>query len=306
MNEFLIGIDIGATSIRFIAYIIREDKFFQYKKIRFIRIGEPQAEVEENLCHAIDEILSKNISEGMELVGIGISTAALFYRDTGQIKTWPNNHVWDSFPLKDYLRKRYGVEIYLEDDSNCAALGEYWKGKGKGFKSFIYITISTGISCGIILNEALYIGTHGWAGEIGHIIVKKNGPNCTCGKKGCLQAIASGPGIQANYAINNKDAFNKYSLPQIAELARKGEDNAKQVFEAAGHHIAKMMGIMLMIFDIPNFILGGGVIKVGGVLTNMIEENINQCLVGMNRDINISYSDLQDINGLYGAVKLCL
>lgn len=306
MNSYIIGVDIGGTSERFVIYDIKKKEFSTIIKNDFVHTGDAVTEVDKNLCWAIDSIIEEMTESGMELLGIGISTAALFDRQTGQVTIWPNNRTWDNFPLKEYLFKRYHVNIFMEDDSNCAALGEYWELNDAKINSLIYITISTGISCGIILNHSLYIGQHGWAGEIGHICVQEQGVKCVCGKVGCLQAFASGPAIVASYCETSQSKQGEYTLSEIGALAQNGDQNAIYAFKIAANYIAQMIEVLSIILDISDFVLGGGVLNTGSILIDEIERNVFRRLEGSNRKIKLMYSKLKDKNGLVGAVKLCL
>src|SRR5690606_15913905 len=109
----------------------------------------------------------------------------------GNIIRWPNHPRWNGFELKSFLENEFQVAVMLEDDANTAALGEFCFLQAHDISNMAFITVSTGIGCGLIVNKQLYTGDNGWAGEIGHIQLDPNGPECTCGKKGCLQALAS-------------------------------------------------------------------------------------------------------------------
>jgi glucokinase len=306
MGEFCVGIDIGGTSIRFCVY--DADKKYVTEPIlkkRFMRLGDAKEEIEKNICEAMDNIISDHKAYGMTLRSIGISLAALFERSSGNITLWPNNQVWNGFPFRSYLEDRYKVRILLEDDSNCAALGEQWKGEGVNKSSFVYITISTGISCGIIINKKLYYGVNGWAGEIGHISLKDDGPECVCGKVGCFQALASGPAIVSLYRENTGSDKSITSVEDIARYALNDDTIALKAFQEAAFYIAKMIGMLVAILDIDTIILGGGVIKTGKFFKDFIMEYIKK-IYGANRKIEILFSELHDINGIYGALKLCI
>ncbi|WP_150267069.1 ROK family protein [Paenibacillus tepidiphilus] len=306
MSEFILGVDIGGTSIRFCIYNVAQDCVEgSLVKRTFIHLEHAAAEVEANLFQPIDQIVQSYETAGIRLRAIGVSSAALFDRKHGVITVWPNNPLWNGFPLRTCLEQRYHVNVYMEDDSNCAALGEQWKGRGARLHSFIYITLSTGISCGIITDDQLYPGKHGWAGEIGHIAMLENGPTCVCGKKGCLQALASGPAIVSAYCEQSGIDPALISLEELAKRASANDIAALEAFRKAGHYVARMIEILVAVLDIDSIVIGGGVLKAGEFYKAILEEATDN-LLGNTRKVDILFSELQDLNGIYGAVKLCM
>ncbi len=307
VNGFFIGIDIGGTHIRIATY----DEAFGYisdiKKVKFKKVGICELEVSENICNLITAAINEKKQENKVLKGIGISLAALFERTTGNIVKWPNNMTWNGFELKKYLQSRFNVPIIMEDDANSAALGEKLEGAGKGHDNLAYITISTGVGCGLILNNTLITGANGWAGEIGHIKVVEDGPECSCGNTGCLQALVSGPALLKRFKKLRQADFRdaeQIQLPEVAVLARNGDADAIQVFSQAGIHIGRMISNIVMFLDISAFVIGGGVAEAGNILLEPIRETVAHQLKYFNRNVKIEKSTLADINGVIGALGL--
>lgn len=303
MNDFYIGIDFGGTNIRIISYDYEAKKKLQYYKKPVKRCEDVYKEAKYNIVVLIDKICKINYPA--KLAGIGVAIAALFNRNTGVIKEWPNNQLWSGFPLKEFLEQRYHVPVVLEDDANSAAMGEQLFGAGKGYTSLMYVTVSTGIGCGIILNNALITGENGWAGELGHIRVTENNVLCTCKAKGCLQAVASGPAIlkrfRSKYAGNNSDL----RLEDVAQLAKEGNSEANRVFYDAGRYIGGVIANAIMLLDISLVIVGGGVIQTGSVILKPIQEHLEKSLQS-KRKVSILCSDMDDKNGVLGALALIL
>ena len=305
LNSFFVGLDVGGTHVRIAAYDESTCHISAVGKAAFKKLSGPEAEVEENVCKRIEAVIRERGRDGKELKGIGISSAAIFDRKSGSIAIWPNNKMWNGFPLKSYLLKRFMVPVVLEDDANSAALGEHLAGAGKGYGDFVYITISTGIGCGLILNNSLYIGSNGWAGEIGHIKVVDDGPECSCGARGCLQSIAAGPAIRRRFAeIKAFGNHETISLQEVADLAHKGVSEAKSVFGDAGVYIGKMVSNLVMLLDVPLVVLGGGVAEAGDVLFGPINSTLNACLNEFGRDVHVKKCQLGENNGVIGALDL--
>jgi glucokinase len=307
MSEFYIGIDLGGTYVRIITYDVADNRISDINKKVFQRKGNVILEVEVNLCSLISAVCAEKEKENKQLAGIGISMAGLFNRETGIITQWPNNTTWNNFELKQYLEDCFHVPIVLEDDANAAAVGEHLIGAGKGYKDFVYITISTGIGCGIIVNDKLFIGYHGWAGEIGHTKITDDNTICTCGSSGCLQSKASGPAILKNFiqtkAFQNIKTFKKFDLEDVVLMAKNENVDAKKVFCEAGLFIGRAIANMVMLLDIPLVILGGGVMEAGDLILQPINDGLMQSLQN-KRCIEIACSKLNNINGTLGALSL--
>lgn len=308
LNKYFIGMDIGGTNIRIALMKHTGEKIGSILRFSFNRACSAIDEIEENICLPVNRFLEMNGVDRNALWGIGISLAALFDRESGQITTWPNNRLWDAFPLRSYLEGRFHIPVIMEDDANSAALGEHLLGAGKGFSDFAYITIGTGIGCGLILNNNLYTGSRGIAGEIGHVRIVQDGPLCTCGTFGCLQALVCGPALHRKY-INSvshlgigTDQIKDFT--KVAELAQKGEELAIQVFEYAGKYLAWVLSNLVMLLDIPLIVIGGGVAQAGEILLSPIRQELDLNIQLFKRDIFVKKADLGDNSGVIGALNL--
>lgn len=305
-NRYFVGMDIGGTNIRIALMNGKGELIGPIRRFKFIKGSSAMEEAENNICLPISRLLAENKVNGNEVSGLGLSLAALFERDSGNIVKWPNNRLWDMFPLKSYLEERLGMPVAMEDDANAAALGEHLMGAGKGYGDFAYVTVSTGIGCGLILNNSLYTGPNGWAGEIGHIQVSGEGPSCTCGAKGCLQALVSGPALYKKYLEETTaDAgFAAENLEQVVQLAEKGDNTAVRVFEFAAEHLARMFSNMIMLLDLPLVVLGGGVSRAGDVLFRPLRGKLESLLMQSGRKAAIEPAALGDDSGVTGALKI--
>lgn len=308
MNKFYIGMDIGGTNIR-VAVLDEKKKFISnVVKMPFKKSGTAEEDVENNICIPLMQVIKNNDLDFRNARGLGLSLAAIFDRNSGTIIKWPNNQLWNSFPLKNYLMNRLNIAVVMEDDANCAAIGEHMTGAGKGCANFAYITISTGIGCGLILNDRLYTGAYGCAGEIGHVRVENNGPLCTCGMKGCLQAVASGPALyKRSIELAGNAGIGSEDIPDLIKtvhFAQEGADWAVTVFEEAGKHIAYMIAYLVMILDLPLIVLGGGVLQAKDVILNPIRRNLASHLEQFKKKIEVRTAALGDNSGIVGAINL--
>jgi glucokinase len=307
-QNFFLGLDIGASNVRIaLQECDLHGNEVMVRKKNFVRLGTGKEEVDQNVCRFIGKTILENGYDPHKLRGIGISSAAIFDRNTGDVLTWPNDPAWNGFPLKAYLEEKYRVPVILEDDANAAALGEYHFGAGRYRKNFGYLTIGTGIGCGLILNGDLYLGTNGWAGELGHYQVVEDGPLCRCGARGCLQAVASGTALLERALLLNRERGNVHAIGRLEDVAMLAADHdplALQVFGEAGKYLAKAIQDMNMILDLSVFILGGGVLRSSGILVQQIASFLGKDKMNLNRKIELIVSDLIDKNGVLGALAL--
>jgi len=196
----VVGVDLGGTQIR--------TAVLQGPKLRS-RVSIPTGEnpAPERVIPRIFAAIQRALDEAgvtlAQIAGIGAATPGPLNNQTGVIYSPPNLPGWNSVPLRDIFQKNYNLPIFIENDANAAGLGEYMFGAGRGSKDMIYLTISTGIGGGIIIDGKIIEGASGTAGELGHMTIDTHAGRCTCGNIGCLEYLASGTAIAryANQAI---------------------------------------------------------------------------------------------------------
>lgn len=164
-----------------------------------------------------------------------------------------SHHVfeWDGFPLRERLGERFGASVVIDNDANTGALGEARFGAGRGHRHLLYVNVGTGIGAGVVLNGRLYRGADGLAGEIGHVTVARNGRSCACGKRGCLEAYASGRAIGG---------------PEVTRAAAAGDASARGRLDDAARWLALALGGAANVLNPSALILGGGVSEAGELL----------------------------------------
>jgi glucokinase len=231
----------------------------------------------------------------------------------GIIISPPNIPEWRYFPLHEHLSTTFDLPIALNNDANLAALGEWHFGAGRGYSDLIYLTISTGIGGGIILNNKLFMGSSGFAAEIGHTTLLYNGPECSCGQTGHLEAMASGPSIVRWVKSKLEDESLKEHFPageltakHISDAAEEGNQLAIAAYERAGKYIGLAIADLLHIFDIPTIIIGGGVSRAGNLLFDPIRKSVEKSVLSdiYLENLQILPAALEDDSGLMGALVL--
>jgi glucokinase len=306
-SNILLGIDIGGTSAKCLLWDPAAGRFSSLNKRLMVRCATAGEEVQKNVTDLILETLLINGYSETSISGIGLSSAALFDRQTGQIVNWPNNPLWNGFPIRQCLEERFDTCVVMEDDANACTIAESVYGAGKGSPNMIYITVSSGIGCGIILNGSLYTGVNGWAGELGHIRLLQGDTVCVCGRKGCLQSMASGRALYKKaVGINQEQAVPALlqDMEDVVRLAREGVPWAVCLFDEAGSYVAQAIECLVMLLDIDTFVVGGGVTKAGDLFMQPLRDHLQQLLQVSGRTVRVENSLLEDAGCAMGAMYL--
>lgn len=301
-----IAIDIGASRMRAASYTLNSTESIAYHQIETRSEG---LSIEDRLVNLIESVWP----EDYQVQAIAAACPGPLDPINGIIISPPNIPEWRYFPLQEHLEKAFNVPVSLNNDANLAALGEWSFGAGRGCRDLIYLTVSTGIGGGIILNNQLFMGSSGYAGEIGHTTVMHKGPKCTCGQTGHLEAIASGPSIVRWVKSQLEDESLREHFPEgeltaklVSDAAEKGNQLAVAAYERAGKYIGIAIADLLHIFNISKFIIGGGVSRAGDLLLEPIRESVaNSVISDVYLDnLEILPAALGDDSGLMGALVL--
>lgn len=264
------------------------------------------------------QAISAMAAEGKGAVRVGVGAPGPIDHRTGTILQPPHLPGWVAVPLLSILESRLGLPVRLGNDANLAALGEHRFGAGRGIDNFIYITVSTGIGGGIISGGRLLLGERGLAGEVGHIVVERDGPLCSCGQRGCLEAVASGTAIarQAREVIASGGGTMMVELSQgqevtaeiVAAAARAGDGAAEEIMADASRALGAGIVSLLHLFNPRRIIIGGGVANAWELLVKPVQERLPGLVMakGFAEGVDIVPAALGDDAGLMGAIALWL
>ena len=302
-----IAIDIGGTQLRAALY---PEEGINPLAIKIIPTHAGDERPEERLIELIGEIWPQ---EGT-VERIGIAVPGPVDPNTGLIYKAGNVRGWTNIPLGPMVEARHKTPTILGNDANLAALGEWKYGAGMGHHDLIYLTVSTGIGGGFIIDDRMLVGPQGIAGEVGHITVLPDGPICGCGKRGHLESVASGTGI-ANYVEQKLKEGRVSSLSNsgekpnsrlIAEAAKAGDALAKEAYDIAGVFLGRAIADLLHLFNPTILVLGGGVINSGDLIMNPIKRIIDESVMSpaYNQELQIRKASLGEQAGLVGALVL--
>lgn len=274
-GKYFAAVDLGGSKI--LSVIARPDGSRLGEDRRTTEAQEGPEAVLERIVASIDGALEEaDVGRG-ELAALGVCSPGPCDIEAGVIGSAPNLPGWHDVPICRYLEDRLGVPAVLENDATAAALGEHVFGAGRGCRHMVYITVSTGIGGGLIINGKLYRGASGTAGEIGHITIDPDGPLCGCGNYGCLEAFASGVAL----AAQGEALIAHGASPLLARLAQQeggvtggtvcraaeqGDLEARRIVERAGYYLGIGLAAYVNVLNPEAIIIGGGLAKVGELL----------------------------------------
>ena len=301
-----LAIDIGASRMRAASYTSKSTESIQYNQIPTRSEGMP---IEDRLVHLIETVWP----EDYEVTAIAAACPGPLDPFNGIVVEPPNIPEWKYFPLQEFLTTTFDVPAAINNDANLAALGEWSFGAGKGYNNLIYLTISTGIGGGFIIDNKLLLGTSGFAGEVGHMSVIPQGPACSCGKEGHLEAIASGPAIVRWIKSRLEEDSLRDHFPEgeltakhISDAAEAGNELAIAAYERAGKYIGLAIADLVHIFNTSLIIIGGGVSRAGDLLFDPIRRSVTNSVISdvYLDNFQILPAALGDDSGLMGALVL--
>ena len=247
--------------------------------------------------------LGRKLLNGRQPAAIGVSFGGPVDFARGMVRL--SHHVpgWADFPLQQKLEETFDAPAVVDNDANVAGLGEYQFGAGQGCHSLLYVTVSTGVGGGWVLNGRPWRGWQGLAGEIGHTMVDAQGPLCLCGKRGCVERLASGPYMAADYAAARPDLSTAVTGQTVAELAAQGDPLARQLLQRGAQALGLGLGNAANLLNPQRVILGGGVTKAGELWWQTVRQTVQQLLLP-EIEVEISPAALGDDAPLWGAAAL--
>ena len=282
------GIDLGGTQCR--VGVARSDgRLVGTSRARTGQLGSPR--------EVVDWIVAQigRLGGGEPVRSIGVGAPGPSDPVRGVVANPPNLNGWVNVPLAAMLRERAGCPAYLENDANLAGLGESRQGAGRGVRSMVYITWSTGVGAGLILDGRLFSGAHGAAGEVGHMILDPNGPLDVCGQRGCVEAYCGGAALARTTGRQAAELF---------EQAAKGDEVAARVIRDAAVHMGYALINVANMYDPELVVMGGGVTRswrqIAPVMTEVLRSSP---FIGARRRPRLLRARLGDRAGLVGAVE---
>ncbi len=277
-RDLLVGVDIGGSKIAVL--VVHSDLEVSGRLVVPTPVGAPDSAADHIAATLAAALETAGTSiDRVAAVGVGVPGRV---DPLGGIVSLAVNLGWHRLPLRDQLEERLGVRCAIENDVRAAAAGILDRGLLGEVADFVYLSVGTGISAGVVLGGQLHRGTRGLAGEVGHIVVDADGPLCSCGLRGCLEMMASGPAI-AKLAADAIRAGRSSALadsPTITAVdvyaaAAAGDTLAAEIVAAAGRALARAIHGLVMTYDVKRVIVGGGVAGAGSAFLESIETELD-------------------------------
>jgi glucokinase len=308
MNNTVVAIDLGGTNVR-IGLVDESGLVLRRRRYKMVVPGS-KADLYDQLAARIRSFLGSSRDLPFP-VAVSVGFAGMTSSAEGLIYFAPNIGGLTDIRIGERLGSILDMPVFVANDADCAALGEYWLGAGKGCRSLFMITVGTGVGGGLVIDGDLWEGAHGIAGEIGHTVVDRSGPRCRCGNRGCLEAMASATAMVADYIrtkeIGSDRTRRKITAKLIAERARRGESQAREVMERTAAALGVGIANVFNLLDPEVIVIGGGVSRAGRILLGPAVETARDLIPDVLRaGLDVRRAALRDDAGLLGAAYLGL
>ena len=316
-DTLILGIDLGGTKI-LTAVASTEGKILS-RDHSITPANEGQEAIVKSILESAGRSLNQAGITAAALSVIGIGAPGLSNPETGVVFTSPNLPGWHDFPLRDIIEKELGRKAFLINDADAAAIGELYFGAGKGARNFIYVTVSTGIGGGIIIDGKIYTGATGMAGEPGHMVIADEGPPCNCGNKGCWETLASGTALAREAKHRIKDGartsilelaggdVEKVNAEMIHKAAQASDDLANELIARTAYYLGVGLANLINIFNPEVIVIGGGLSNIGDMLLQpAIEEAGRRAFEQAYQSVLFARAELGRNSGVLGAAAFAV
>jgi glucokinase len=311
MEAYCFGVDIGGTNIKLGLFNHKGENIEKWQLATDKKQNGQY--ILPHIAQSIETVIRDKNIEKQGIIGIGLGVPGPVDAQGTVYKCV--NLGWDIFNVREALKKLTGFEVKVENDANVAALGEMWQGSGKGAKDVVMITIGTGIGGSIMIDGQIIKGFQGSAGEIGHMtVVLEKGELCSCGKRGCLETVASGLGflketlkyLSSHHEPSILKNQENLTTKDIFEAAKQKDGVALTMVEQQGRYIGLALANVANTIDPELFIIGGGVSKAGDILIESIQKSFKAYVFHTIKKTRIVGAGLGNDAGIIGAARLIL
>lgn len=311
MAKYVFGVDIGGTTVKLGLFNIDGEVLDKWEITT--RKEDGGAYILKDIAESVEAKMAEKNIDKSDVTGVGMGVPGPVKEDGTVMKCV--NLGWGMFNAAEELSGLLGLPVKAGNDANMAALGEYWQGGGKEYKSIIMVTLGTGVGGGIIINGKMMAGVNGAGGEIGHMTVDLDEQDkCNCGKKGCLEQYASATGIVrlANRALQSSDKPSKLrdvktiSAKEIFDAAKEGDELAESLAEEHGKYLGLALANVACVVDPDAFVIGGGVSKAGDILIDITKKYFEEFAFHACRNASFKLATLGNDAGIFGAAASIL
>ena len=316
-KDLFLGIDLGGTKI--VAGLVDREGRIVSRQHSSTQASKGREIVVRRLIDVASQLLTAEGIDRKQVAAIGVAAPGPIDARSGVVTAPPNLPGWRDVPLGRLIQDELGLSTSLENDGNAAALGEHLFGAGRGADHMIYVTASTGIGGGFILDGRLYRGSTGAAAEVGHMTILPHGPRCGCGNRGCLEALASGTAIarEARERVSRgaptliaelaEGDLNRISAEMVSRAAEGGDAEANEILDQAMIYLGVGMANLVNLFNPRLLVIGGGLTKMGARLFDPVRRIVDrQAFPAAASAVEITRAQLGDDVGLLGAAAVAM
>ncbi|MFC1918912.1 ROK family protein [Chloroflexota bacterium] len=316
-DTMLLGVDLGGTKILTAVANAQGEMLSRDHSVTPAKEG--QQAIVKSILESIGRALNQAHLDAADLTAVGVGAPGLSDPETGILFTSPHLPGWTDVPLRDIIEKELGKKVFLINDANAAAVGELYFGAGKGARNFIYVTVSTGIGGGIIIDGKIFTGSAGLAGELGHMVIDDEGPPCNCGNRGCWEALASGTALagEAKHRIKDGAAtailqlaggcLEKINAETIHKAAQAGDNLAAELIARNAYYLGVGLANLINIFNPEVIVIGGGLSNIGDMLLKpAFEEAGRRAFERAYQAVHFARAGLGGNSGVLGAAAFAL
>ena len=300
MPEQTLAIDIGGTKVA--VGLVSDDGELGHRA----QLPTPDGDAEATWA-VIDTLVTEALAEaGGRVRGVGIASAGPIDLQAGTVSPI-NIEQWQGFPIVDRVTELVGAPVRLGGDGLCMAMGEQWRGAGRGAQFMLGMVVSTGIGGGLVLDGAPYDGRTGNAGHVGHVVVDPDGALCSCGGHGCVETVASGPHMAQWAREHGWNAPPDADAKELADAANAGGPVALAAFHRCAKFVAATIASVGAVCDLDLVVIGGGVAKSGALLFDPLRESLAvHAGLSFLRGLRVVPAELGGDAGLVGAAALVI
>lgn len=312
---YRVGIDLGGTNIK--AGIVNKQQEIIAQGSVPTNVQRPYQDIIKDMAELVQSLLQESHLKLDDVEGIGIGSPGTVDAKTGVV-VYSNNFDWENVPLAEELRKYFNYKIAVSNDANCAALGEVKAGAARDYDNVVLLTLGTGVGGGVVVNGKIFEGGHAGGAELGHTMLVRDGEQCTCGRKGCLEAYASATALirqTKQAAMEHKDSkiyeycghdITKINGKTVFDAAADGDEAAQEVVAGYISYLGDGIVDFVNIFRPDKVLLSGGVCNQGTNLTDPLNAYIRKyCFAGERGIIpEVVTATLGNDAGIIGAAAL--
>jgi glucokinase len=293
-----LALDIGGTKIA--AGLVDDEGTL----VHHAKLPTPDGDAEA-IWAVVDTLVTESLAvAGGRVRGVGIASAGPIDLRAGTVSPI-NITAWQGFPIVERVSTLAGAPVRLGGDGLCMAMGERWRGAGRGATFLLGMVVSTGIGGGLVLDGAPYDGRTGNAGHVGHVVVDPDGRLCSCGGRGCVETVAAGPRMAQWARENGWHAPAEADAKELADAANAGNPVALRAYHRGATAVARMIASVGAVCDLDLVVIGGGVAKSGGLLFDPLREALSSyARLDFLRGLRVLPAELGGDAGLIGAAAL--